>query len=74
MQGVVKILDSSGHTEVPYDTEAPESLEVAQERVRRAMDGGSMLFDTSTKPGERIKDFKPGEHEEVTVVPPFQGG
>lgn len=74
MRGVVKIMDSSGHTAVEFDTEVPESAEVAQEKVRRALAGGAMLFDTSVTPGERITRFDPTEQTDVTVVPAFAGG
>lgn len=76
MQGIVKVLDASGHTTLAYDTETGDGLEAAIAKFNATVTAlGAAAFNTSVKPGERIiGPFDPKAQSEVTIVPQFQGG
>lgn len=77
MVGIVKILNSSGHTPVAFDTEKGV-VEEAEAILAQTRDDQSAVFDGQTK--ERV--YRPftdpakvlREHEELIVVPPMVGG
>lgn len=73
MIGALKVLDSSGHTTYPLDTDENVEKAISQfnEQIHKL---GSMAFDTSVTPGEQIKSYNPATMPDVTVVPMFQGG
>ncbi len=77
MQGVIKQLNNRGHTEVAYDTDVPESVEVAMAEIRAALDRRSMLFDGQTRKQIPIS-YGSGadilEREQILEVPPMAGG
>jgi hypothetical protein len=73
MKGTVKILDSTGHATLEYDTEVPESVEVAAERVKQERAMQKVAFDGGTKeqiPGK----WDPQAQEETLIIPPMAGG
>ena len=76
MQGTIKILGKSGHEEVTYDTEVPESVEVAKERLKEEKrDKSAAFFDGES--GDRIGGSgipDPEDHEQIVVLPPMAGG
>lgn len=78
MQGTVKILDNSGHTAVPYDTDKGVVQEAENILVATVINR-SAVFDGNTKeqvPRNEMRE--PGkvleEHEELLIVPPMAGG
>lgn len=77
MKGALKVMDGSGHTTYPFDTEVEEDVEkvVAEFNETMARYGSSAkAYDTSVTPGEPIEDYVPGEMTDVTIVPAFAAG
>jgi hypothetical protein len=70
----MRVLDASGHTEVHFDTEVPESIEVATERFRRELDSGAMAVATIDGQRTQVREFVPGEASEYTFIPAMAGG
>lgn len=77
MKGEVRILDGTGHTTKEWDTDVPESLEVAREIFERGVANGNAAFDTSSPTGgvayDTSKGFTP-DVESLTFVPRLAGG
>lgn len=76
MKGSLKVMDRTGHTTVPFDTDTGDGLEEAIEKFNREVAHGAAAFDTSVKPGEpvRMGAYAPESMPDVTIVPAFQGG
>lgn len=83
----MKVLDRSGHTALPYDTEDRVSMEKVNEEFDRLVRSGAMVFDTSVTPPvqftarDLMRVVESGDTESIItstddlyVVPAFQGG
>ncbi|MBV8151789.1 MAG: hypothetical protein JOY59_09540 [Candidatus Eremiobacteraeota bacterium] len=69
----LKILDTTGHTEISWKPDDVEELRSVQERFDELMKRSFVAFDLSTSPGERIHEFRP-HATEIVVAPRFAGG
>jgi hypothetical protein len=77
MTGSITIIRGGGQNAKHYfDTEVPESVEVANEVWKNEVRGarGSMAFDSKSKEQIAKKDFNPTEHPEVIITHQFMGG
>lgn len=74
MIGKLILPDSSGHTEVLFDTEKIETVIEAEALFQAALDKGGAAFKIDTVNGDtRIKDWDPTAAE-VVVIKPLVGG
>jgi len=74
MQGAMHFLDATGHTTVEWDTEVPESVEVAEEGFRRALADGQMATVETPRGREQVREFDPKTTTEITFIPAMAGG
>lgn len=78
MVGAIKVLGSAGHATIPYDTEAPETIEAALAEWEKQVKAGMSPWDTSDPehavPLDYREDFDPAAHESVTFTPWTMGG
>jgi hypothetical protein len=70
---VLRILDSSGDTELAYDPADPAAVREIEVRFQELMERNFVAFDVSTQPGRVITAFDP-EAREVIVSHQFAGG
>ena len=69
----MKILDTSGHTEISWNPDEVEELRAVRERFDDLMRRSFVAFDLSVSPGERIHEFRP-HATEIVISPRFAGG
>lgn len=82
MKGEMRVLDSSGHSTLTWDTEVsdgPLDPEVVEAEFNRLVAEGHLAFatvetDAGAKENVQIRTFDPAEHQQVTMVPQFVGG
>lgn len=75
MQARIKVLDASGHTMVPIDTDDEAAVKEAERIVEDAFRAHSMVVDQKTEEKiPTVRDYSPTEHPDVIIVPQFQGG
>lgn len=75
LTGTLRIIDRTGHTEVPWDTEnavGPLDPAYANAEFDRLVRVGAMAYDMDAD--ERIRKFDPERHTNILVVPQFVGG
>src|SRR4051812_30140156 len=70
LTGKLIMLDSTGHTDIEFDTSVPASMEVAQETYRRAFAEGKQAFNTTDKQGGTALNTPelPTDVEEITFI------
>lgn len=74
MHGKLNILDPSGHTEVAWRADAPQTVDEARVRMNDLLDKGWVaVVSTPGAPAEKLTAFRP-DVEEVTLIPHFVGG
>lgn len=77
--GKISYLDRSGHTEVAWDTEAPNTVIAARQEFDRLLRGGYIAYamdkdsPTGRFTGTVIRSFDP-LLEDIVMVPQLQGG
>jgi hypothetical protein len=73
--GKLRILNSTGHTEVEWSLEEEQALAVkeAERLFNDAKKSGATAFDTSVTPAVKMDKFDPTVGE-ITVVPRVAGG
>ena len=69
----MKILDTTGHSEVTWRPEQADELHAVRERFDDLMRRSFVAFDLSASPGERIHEFRP-HATEIVIAPRFAGG
>lgn len=75
MTGSLKTLDGTGHTEVEWDTSAPETVAAAMMAFEDAIARGYSAFDTSSPAGGvALREFDPMTTGSVVLVPQLAGG
>jgi hypothetical protein len=77
MTGSVKLLNSSGHTLVEYDTADEATIREAERIIEQALASHASVFDAKTR--EKVPTRPSGgidvsAHEELLVVPQMAGG
>ncbi len=70
---VIRILDSTGHTEVPYDPADPAAVAAVEQRFNDLMRRSFVAFDVTTQPGRMMTAFDPAA-QEIIVTQRFAGG
>lgn len=73
MKGTLSITDASGHTEVKWDTEAPETVEETRRQFDEIVSRGYLAYAKTDTGSEQIRSFDP-EAEEIVVTAPLVGG
>lgn len=74
MTGKMNVLDPSGHTEVAWRTDVPETVNEARVRFEDLMTKGwTAVVSTPGAPAEKLTGFRP-EVEEMTLIPHLVGG
>jgi hypothetical protein len=69
----LKIIDHKGHTELSWDPQSAEEVELVRERFDALMRRNFVAFDLSNSPGEVIREFRP-QSTELLISPKFAGG
>lgn len=76
MKGTLRIMDRTGHREVPWDTDSiskgPLDPAYANAEFDRLVRSGALAYDMNED--ERINEFDPERHSHVLIVPAFVGG
>ena len=70
---LVRILDSSGDTQLSYDPNDATAVREVEERFKRLMERNFVAFDVSNQPGRVITTFDP-QASEIIVSHRFAGG
>jgi hypothetical protein len=70
---LMRILDSTGDTQLSYDPADREAVDEVEQRFNRLMERNFVAFDVSTQPGKVITRFDPGASE-IIVSHRFVGG
>ncbi len=73
MTNVMRILDSTGDTQLSYDPEDAKALEDVERRFNQLMKDNFVAFDVTTQPGRVMTAFDP-EAREIIVSHQFAGG
>lgn len=72
--GKIAFLNQSGHTEVEWDVEKPETVKKARQSYEEFLAQGFATFVASpTAPTTQIREFDP-KAETIVVVGPYVGG
>ena len=74
MQGKITKLDRTGHTVVEFDTEIPESREVAEEAIRRAKGEGYLATALVDGKRQQVSELDVGVASDYMLIPALQGG
>jgi hypothetical protein len=69
----LKIIDHKGHTELSWDPQSAEEVELVRERFDSLMRRNFVAFDLSNSPGEVIREFRP-QSTDLLISPKFAGG
>jgi hypothetical protein len=75
MKGIIKVLDSNGHTTVEWN-ESEEQIATAKEVFDNQVAAGYMAFvidQRDKSKGRLLTEFDP-EAEEILITPPIYGG
>lgn len=72
--GVIRVLDPSGHREVLFDVEKPETVDLATELFAYALDLGMAIVDRTSGDGEVVSEFDPETQKDLVAVPQISGG
>lgn len=72
--GVIRVLDPSGHREVEFDVEKPETVDLATQLFAEAIDLGMAVVDRTSGDGEVVSEFDPTTQEDLVAVPQISGG
>ena len=70
---VLRILDSTGHTEVPFDPADEAAVADVERRFDDLMRRNFVAFDVTVQPGRIMTAFDPGA-QEIIVTQRFAGG
>ena len=67
--GTMHVLDTTGHTDITWDTQVEEEVAVARDEFEKLLCGGRMAFSDEGL----VREFDPGV-KELTVIPLMVGG
>jgi hypothetical protein len=70
---ILRILDHTGDTTIPFDPADPATLRDVEARFAALMERNFVAFDVSTQPGRIITAFDSAATE-IIVSPRFAGG
>lgn len=71
----MSILDPTGHSEIKWDAENEDEVEVAKEHFKKLKKKNYLSFkaDKKGEQGEQITEFNK-KHEHIIMVPQLRGG
>jgi hypothetical protein len=70
---LLRILDSTGHTELEYDPADAAAVDDVQQKFDRLMERNFIAFDVTESPGAIMTKFDPAA-KEIIISHRFAGG